>query len=373
MIAAGIGLVIMVFSVVPALSSDDEEEEAPPITRDPFSNIVSSFEDESAEFLNSSEVSDLLLENKTFIRHFYDSKDEMFSTLRTLDALDSIVVERISFASFCSSPDPICPPSAPMTLLYLPDSTEPPLQIPGVVSLDRLEDFIHGTLVPVIAYSLEGCDNCSLSELISILTPISDATELDSSNVHPALVVNPQDLAVPNFGRVIENFYTIFSGEIEVYSVNDSSIVFTSNPHIISECVNSSSLKVFFSPNMPEFEGYSICSLDSNISNCSQVSNTSCLVLGENPACNFTQGQRQYLELLSMVSPEYFCLPMTPQDTEVCSNVSDIDLAYALAQKHYIRSTPAYVISSGCKESVYNKPFSSYNDLMTSVCAVLGC
>ena len=373
-IAALAGLVVMVVSVFPVLSADDPEEPIPNAQPDPLSSIASAFAEEETILLSSSDISAILSENRTFIRHFYDPKDEMFSSLRTLDAFDSIVVERVSFASFCSSPQSQCPSSAPATLIYLHNSTGQPLFLPGVVSLSRLEGFIHGTITPQIAYTLDSCDNCSLSELVSVLSPISDVVELSFSEVSPALIINPQDLAVPGFSSLINNFYTTFQGDIELFSLNDSALVFTSNPHTLSDCANSSSLLVFFSPNSPAFEGYSSCPLDANVPNCTQVSNDSCVVIGKNPSCNFTDGQRQYLENISdLVSPRFLCLPVSEQDSEFCSNVSDINEAYALAQKHAVRSTPFYVISSGCMESIYATPFRSVSDLRTKVCAVLDC
>ncbi len=387
-IAAIVGLIVMVVSVWPGSffsGNQDEETQPQSPSSDPLNPITAAFSEKNSEPLNASQVNEFLLENKTFIRHFYGPRDEMFSALQALDSLESVLVERVSFSSYCgnqdpAAPNPKCPPSAPATLIYLPNSSGPPIYLSGVVSLARLEGFMHGTIVPEVSYSLDSCGaNCSLSELVSILTPISNATLLNSSAVYPALVINPQDLSVSNFGSVIDQFYKVFRGDIEVYSVNDSAIVFTTNPHTLSSCSNSSSLDVFYAPNSPQFEGYSTCPLDANVSNCTQISNATCAIFGKDPSCNFTQGQRQFISDLSKPSSSivpparYLCVPMSESDLEACRNVSDTNATVALLEKYSVRSLPTFVFSSGCKESVYSRPFASASALRTKACEIFGC
>jgi len=383
MIAAIIGLLVMVISVWPGSffsSSQDEGTQPQSPSSGSLNPITAAFSDKTAEPMNASQVNEILLENKTFIRHFFGPRDEMFSALQALDSLESVVVERISFDSYCGSgsQNPNCPSSAPATLIYLPNSTEQPVYLSGVVSLERLEGFMHGTIVPQVSYSFLSCGaNCSLSELVSILTPISNVSVLNSSSVYPALVINPQDLSVRNFGSVIDQFYKVFRGEVEVYSVNESAIVFTTNPHTLSSCSNSSSLDVFYSPRSPPFEGYSTCPLDANVQNCTQISNTSCAIFGENPSCNFTQGQRQFLSDLTLnatvPAPTYLCVPMSQADLAACANVSDSNATVALLEKYSVRSLPTFVFSSGCKESVYSRPFASASALRAKACEIFGC
>lgn len=383
MIAAVIGLVVIVVSVWPgSFFSRNQDEQAPAqsTVSDQLNPITAAFSEKNTQPINSSQIKELLLENKTFIRHFYGPKDEMFSTIQAIDSLDSVVVERISFDSYCSSKKPDCPSSAPATIIYLPNSTQPPIYIPGVVSLARLEGFMRGTIVPQVSYSLESCDaNCSLSELVSILTPISNVSVMNSSSVYPALVINPQDLAVSNFGTVIDQFYQVFRGQVEVYSVNDSAIVFTTNPHTLASCSNDSVFDVFYSPNSPQFEGYSMCPLSANVSNCTQVSNTTCAIFGKDPSCNFTQGQRQFISnvsapVSSIIPPvRYLCVPMTEADLATCINVSDSNVTMALLEKYSVRSLPTFVFSSFCKESIYSKPFASASALKAKACEIFGC
>jgi len=383
MIAAIIGLVVMVISVWPgSFFSTNEEAPAEPPASGQLNPITAAFSEKNTEPINASQISELLLENKTLIRHFYGPRDEMFSALQAMDSLESVVVERISFDSYCGSgsQDPNCPASAPYTIIFLPNSTARPIGLPGVVSLDRLEGFMRGTIVPQVSYSLKSCDaNCSLSELVSILTSISNVTEINSSSVYPAVVINPQDLAVSNFGSVIDQFYSAFRGQVEVYSANDSAIVFTTNPHTLASCSNDTAFEVFYSPNSPQFEGYSMCPLGANVSNCTQVSNDTCAVFGDSPSCNFTQGQRQFISnvstpVSSIVPPvRYLCVPMSQADLETCSNVSDTNVTIALLEKYSVRALPTFVFSSGCRESVYSKPFASASALRAKACEIFGC